>query len=181
MLNTVRSSYATAMPSTRTLRAKRKQYRKDNADKVSSHNRVYYKRKASELKLKAKSRYQTNPETKQATSRANSKAQYSLDPDKKKSASRAYSKEQYKANPSAKKASSRAYHSKNKDSICRDRYALAEPKPDQVELYMKDIQDKMCSDAKTKRQLIKTFRELNDGLTRRVTGKAVSRVAAKNC
>ena len=44
---------------------------------------------------------------------------------------------------------------------------------------MKDIQNKMCSDAKTKRQLIKTFKELNDGHTRRVTGKAVSRVATK--
>ena len=90
---------------------------------------------------------------------------------KKKSASRAYSKQQYKANPSAKKASSRAYHSKNKDTLRRDRYALAEPKPDQVELYMKDIRNKMCSDAKTKRQLIKAFKELNDGLTKRVTGK----------
>ena len=44
---------------------------------------------------------------------------------------------------------------------------------------MKDIQNQMCSDAKTKCQLIKTFKELNDGITRRVTGKAVSRVAAK--
>ena len=44
---------------------------------------------------------------------------------------------------------------------------------------MKDIQNKMCNDAKTKRQLIKTFKELNDGFTRRVTGKAVSRIAAK--
>ena len=34
----------------------------------------------------------------------------------------------------------------------------------------------MCSNAKAKRQLIKTFKELNDGFTRRVTG---SRVAAK--
>ena len=142
-------------------------------------------------------KYQANIKNIRLAKRVYSKQQYSLDPEKKKAASRAYSKQQYNLNPdkkkaeskarhnanrSAKNASSRAYHSKNKDSICalkRDRYALAEPKPDQVELYMKDIQNKMCSDAKTKRQLIKTFKELNNGFTRRVTGKAVSRVAAQ--
>ena len=36
----------------------------------------------------------------------------------------------------------------------------------------------MCSDVKSKRQLIKTFKELN-GIKKRVTGIAVSRIAAK--
>ena len=37
----------------------------------------------------------------------------------------------------------------------------------------------MCNDTETKRQLIKTFKELNVGVTKRVTGKAVSEIAAK--
>ena len=36
-------------------------------------------------------------------------------------------------------------------------YALGEPKADQVDLYMKNIQDHMLSDNRTKRELIKTF------------------------
>ena len=166
------------MPSAKTLRAKRRKFRQNNAEKICSQNKKYYMRNATKLKLNAKSKYQANPESKRSSSRAVSKERYGLDPDKKK----ADSKARHNANRSAKNESSRAYHSKNKDSICalrRDRYALAEPKPDQVELYMKDLQNKMCSDAKTKRQLIKSFKQLNE--TRRVTGKAVSRVAAKNC
>ena len=44
---------------------------------------------------------------------------------------------------------------------------------------LKNIQDHMLNDAKTKRQLLKTFKEFNDGVTKRVTGKAVSGIAAK--
>ena len=44
---------------------------------------------------------------------------------------------------------------------------------------MKNIQECMLNDAKTKHQLIKTFKELNVGIMKRVTGKAVSRIAAE--
>ena len=83
--------------------------------------------------------------------RAYSSKQYRLNPDKRRLSQehviasnpdkkRAASKARYEANPGTKRASSRAYRQQNQESaIRRDRYALAEPKPDQVELYMKNV------------------------------------------
>ena len=102
-----------------------------------------------------KAKYQANSENKKAALRAYSKAQYSLSPDKK-----AHSKARYKATLPQEKSSSHACYQRNQDSIHalkRDRYALAEPKPEQNKLYMKNIQGKMLNDVRTKCQLILTF------------------------
>ena len=124
----------------------------------------------------SKASYDANPKKKRAASRAS----YDANPKKKRAASRA----SYDKNPKAKNKSSEAYYEDNKESLCanrRGRYALAEPKPDVKDMYLKAIQANLLGNSEARVQLIKAFKKQHESLvkqTHRVVGKTVCRLGA---
>ena len=122
-----------------------------------------------------------------AASRATSKASYDANPERKRAASRAASKASYGKNPKVKIASSQAYYADNKESMCakrRGRYALAEPKPDVKDMYLKEIQANLLANSESRVQLMKAFKKQHETLvkrTHRVVGKTVRRIKPCKC
>jgi hypothetical protein len=164
------------MPSSKTLRAKKKKYYQKNVEKIKTTKKEGYIKVASDRKARFKLYYQENKEHMKKNARASSKASYRLAPEEKKAASRATSKAQYQQNPERKQLASksqykkdpekknsttRVYYSQKKESICafkRDKYALIEPKPAKVDAYLKQLQNNLLGNTEAKSELIEAFR-----------------------
>ena len=65
-----------------------------------------------------------------------------------------------------------ARYRKKSRAYQRDKYALSEPKPAKMKLYMRDMQANMLDNAETKSKLITAFKK-QQVVVKRVTGKAV--------
>ena len=181
-----------------------------SAKKTRAKNKKYYQENKLKLKAASKALYSIDPSKKKATSKSRSKACYSIDPEKKKAASKARysintekkasSKARYSFDAEKKKAFSRAnfikkraaklsaskvYYASNKKSIRatrRGRYALAEPKPDVRQMYVKKIQRRLLGNSKARVRVTAAFKKQEGNLVKRmsrVLGRAVCSVAAK--
>ena len=129
-----------------------------SAKKTRQVNKDFYLRNAEKCRKVARLHYGENREQKKAAAHAN-----------------------YKQNAAKIISSTRACYQKEKESICayqRDKYALSEPKPAKVKLYMRDMQTNMLDNTETKSKLITAFKK-QQAVVKRVTGKAVCIVAAK--
>ena len=138
------------MPSARRKRAQNKNNYSANPEK-----------KKAASKAASKASYSADPTKKKAASKAASKASYSADPAKKKAASCACSKKSYAKNPTPKIHSSQAYYADNKESRCayrRAKYALAEPKREVQEPYVKEILGHLLIKSEARVQLIAAFK-----------------------
>ena len=84
----------------------------------------------------------------------------------------------------AKIVSSQAHYADNKESMCakrRGRYALAEPKSDMKDMYLKEIQANLLGNSEAWVQLMKAFKKQHETLvkrTHRVVGKTACKLAA---
>ena len=183
------------MPSAKKRRANNKKYYERNKSKILPNEKQRYRENSGEKRAASlaasKASYDANPKKKRAASKASydanpkkkraaSKASYDANPKKKRAASRA----SYDKNPKAKNKSSEAYYEDNKESLCanrRGRYALAEPKPDVKDMYLKAIQANLLGNSEARVQLIKAFKKQHESLvkqTHRVVGKTVCRLGA---
>ena len=132
-----------------------------NPKKQSAASKASYDANPKKKRAAPKASYDANPKKKSAAS----KASYDANPKKKRAASRA----SYDKNPKAKNKSSEAYYEDNKESLCanrRGRYALAEPKPDVKDMYLKAIQANLLGNSEARVQLIKAFKKQHESLVK---------------
>ncbi len=93
------------------------------------------------------------------------------------------SKSGYAKNDRAKLNSSKMYYGNHKESVCgnrRARYILAEPKADVKELYLKHMQVNMLGDSEARFELTTACKKRHATQMRRVLGRTVCRLAARD-
>ncbi len=169
------------MPSAKKIRARSKKYYLEKRLNILSARKEDYVQNANKNKAYSKRSYSIVPDKKKAASRAYSKRSYSIAPERKK----AYSKISYAKNHRAKSKYFKKYYAKHKESMRatrRDRYALAEPKPDVKELYLKAMQAHMLHDSEARSELTNAFKKQHAIVAKRVSralGRTACRIAAK--
>ena len=161
-------------------------------DRKKAAVRALYRAQPDRKKATVRALYRAQPDRKKAAVRALYRAQpdrkktalralYRAQPDRKKAASSAY----FSRNQSARKMYFRKYYASHKDDIClvkRARYALAEPKPAQKGLYLKNMQANLLRNFEARTELTNAFKKLHESIARRmprVLRRTVCRLAAR--
>ena len=183
--------------------AARKQYcNNPKLKRAASH--LHYKRHLEAIKAAARKQYCNNPKLKRAAShlhykrhleaiKAAARKQYCNNPKLKRAAShqqykrrleaiKAAARKQYSANREKKSAAARVRLALNRDNIYaqkRAKYALAEPKFDVKDMYVKEIVNNLLADAKTRSLVSESFPKMNINDKIKPSDLAMCRVTAK--
>ena len=146
-----------------------------NPDQKKAASKARYRANSDKMKAASKARYRANSDKMKAAARAH----YRFDPEKKK----AFRRANYIKKRAANLATSKAYYASNRKSIRanrRGRYALAEPKPDVRQMYVKKIRGRLLSNRKARARVTAAFKKQEGSLAKqmsRVLGRTVCSVA----